>query len=45
MITLPYFIDSPYLVKELNNWHLTDDAPEQLKKDFAEYMKALEDNP
>ena len=37
--SIPSFWDSPYFVPEPNNWHLTEDAPEELKKEFAEYMK------
>ena len=29
---------------KLSSWHLTDDAPEELKKEFAEYMKEQEEN-
>lgn len=36
----PSFIDSPYFIMECDNWHLTDDAPEELKKEFEEYMKS-----
>lgn len=36
---IPSFWDSPYFVKEPDNWHLTEDAPEKLKKEFEEYMK------
>jgi hypothetical protein len=31
--------ESPYFVAEPNNWHLKPDAPEELKKKFAEFMK------
>ena len=40
------FVDSPYFVAEDENWHLKDDAPEDVKKEFEEYMqysKELED--
>ena len=37
--TMPTFWDSPYFVAEPDNWHLTDDAPEELKKEFEEYMR------
>lgn len=33
------FIDSPYFVPEIDNWHLKEDAPEEVKKEFEEYMK------
>ncbi len=35
----PSFFDSPYFVEEYGNWHLKDDAPEELKKEFELYMK------
>lgn len=35
----PSFLDSPYFVDEYGNWHLKDDAPEELKKEFEAYMK------
>jgi hypothetical protein len=37
--TKPSFFDSPYFVEEYGNWHLTDDAPDELKKEFENYMK------
>ncbi|MCL2139359.1 MAG: hypothetical protein FWH41_07495 [Treponema sp.] len=37
-IKQPGFYDSPFLVKEMDNWHLKPDAPEDLKKEFEEYM-------
>ncbi len=42
--SMPIFWSSPYFVPEPDNWHLTDDAPEELKKEFAEYMKEQEEN-
>ena len=36
--TRPSFMDSPYFVEEPFNWHLTEDAPDELKKEFVEYM-------
>ena len=35
--SIPSFWDSPYFVPEPDNW--TEDAPEELKKEFAEYME------
>lgn len=35
----PKFIDSPYFVMESDNWHIKNDAPEEIKKEFEEYMK------
>ena len=36
----PKFISSPYFVPEAGNWHLKDGAPEEVVKEFAEYMEA-----
>lgn len=33
------FADSPYFVPEDGNWHLKEGAPEDIKKEFEEYMK------
>lgn len=33
------FIDSPYFVAEDGNWHLKEGAPEEVKREFEEYMK------
>lgn len=35
----PKFIDSSYFVEEYGNWHLLDNAPEEVKKEFEQYMK------
>ena len=35
----PKFIDSPYFVMEENNWYIKDDAPEDVKKEFNEFME------
>ena len=37
---MPSFFNSPYFVPEVDNWHLKDGAPEELKKEFEEYMNA-----
>jgi len=45
-IVRPGFIDSPYFVGEPDNWHLLDGAPEDVQKEFDEYMayaKKMED--
>jgi hypothetical protein len=41
----PSFFDSPYFVEEYGNWHLKDDAPEDMKKEFADYMKGSDTDP
>lgn len=38
-VTKPKFVDSPYFVPEDGNWHLEEGAPEEVKKEFEEYMK------
>ncbi len=38
MMPMPDFYTSPYFVNEPDNWHLTDDAPEDVRKEFEEYM-------
>jgi hypothetical protein len=37
----PEFMDSPYFVRELGNWHLKPGAPEKVKVEFNEFMKVL----
>lgn len=37
----PDFLDSPYFVGEIDNWHLKPGAPEEVVKEFEEFMKAL----
>lgn len=34
----PNFWDSPYFVPEPDNWHLKPGAPEEVVKEFNEYM-------
>lgn len=36
---MPNFVNSPYFVNELDNWHLKPNAPEEVVKEFNEYMK------
>jgi SH3-like domain-containing protein len=38
----PKFIDSPYFVPEFDNWHLKPGAPEEVVKEFDEWMKIHE---
>ena len=35
----PNFLDSPYFVEEPGNWHLLPGAPEEVKKEFEEFMR------
>lgn len=37
----PKFMDSPYFVGEMNNWHLKDGAPKEVRKEFDQFMKVL----
>lgn len=42
---MPKFFESPYFVDEPGNWHLKSGAPEDVKKEFDEYMKSMEPVP
>lgn len=35
----PNFAYSPYFVPEDGNWHLKEGAPEEVKREFEEYME------
>lgn len=37
--TLKWLFDSPYFVPELDNWHLKEEAPEDLKNKFNKWKK------
>ena len=37
------FMDSPYFHPDPNHWWVDDDAPEEVKKEFEEFMKACEE--
>ena len=39
MDKMPEFVKSPYFVPEFGNWHLKEGAPEEVVKEFEEYMK------
>lgn len=39
----PKFVDSPYFVPEEDNWHLKEGAPEEIVKEFEEYMRYEEE--
>jgi hypothetical protein len=43
MVT-PKFIDSPYFVMEVDNWHLKPGAPPEVVKEFDQYMKELQES-
>lgn len=38
---LPKFINSPYLIIDEKGWRLKKDAPEELKKEFKEFMNEI----
>lgn len=42
IMTTPDFIKSPYFVPEFDNWHLKSGAPEDVVKEFDEWMKLYE---
>lgn len=35
----PKFVDSSYFVPEEDNWHLKEGAPEEVVREFEEFMK------
>ena len=37
--TMPKFFESEFFVPEVDNWHLKEDAPQEVKKEFEEWMK------
>jgi hypothetical protein len=41
MIEVPKFINSPYLIIDEQGWRLKENAPEQLKEEFKEYMEEV----
>lgn len=41
----PKFMDSPYFVMEEDNWHLKEGAPEDVVKEFNEFMEKDEKPP
>lgn len=40
MVSKPKFTDSLYFVPETDNWHLKPGAPEDVVKEFEEFMNA-----
>lgn len=38
-VSAPKFIYSPYFVGEPDNWHLKPGAPEEVQKEFDEFME------
>ena len=41
-VSRPNFVDSPYFVMEDENWHLKEGAPEDVQKEFDEFMQEQE---
>ena len=35
-------MDTPYFYIDDFGWHIKDNAPEKIKKEFAEYMRNVE---
>lgn len=35
-----WILNNPYLIEE-PEWHLSDDAPEEMKKKFEEWIKSI----
>ena len=42
-VSAPKFIYSPYFVEEPDNWHLKPGAPEEVQREFDEFMKEYND--
>lgn len=40
---MPDFFTSEYFVPEPDNWHLKEDAPQELKEEFEQWMKEHND--
>lgn len=38
-IMKPSFIDSPFFFVDDEGWHLRDGAPDEVRKEFEEYME------
>jgi hypothetical protein len=43
-IAMPKFITSEYFVPEPDNWHLKEGAPEDVRKEFDEFMAEYLEN-
>ena len=41
--SVPSFINSPYLIIDEKGWRLKDNAPDELKREFDEFMKKVID--
>ena len=40
---MPKFMDSEYAYADDDGWHLRDDAPKELKEEFAEWTRDMAD--
>ena len=41
IIEMPKFINSKYLIIDEKGWRLKEDAPEDLQKEFNEFMQLI----
>lgn len=41
VVDAPTFIKSPYLIIDEKGWRLKENAPDQLKKEFKEFMNLI----
>lgn len=42
-VTRPKFVDSPYFVMEVDNWHLKPGAPPEVVSEFEKWIKQQEE--
>lgn len=42
-VKAPKFIDSPFFVAEEDNWHLLPGAPEEVIREFEEFMQVYDE--
>lgn len=40
-IKRPDFMDTPYFYIDNHGWHIKEDAPPKIKKEFFEYMRNI----
>lgn len=41
----PKFMSSPYFVEEPGNWHLKPGAPEDIVREFQEFLNMMDGEP
>lgn len=44
MNVMPDFVKSEYFVPEVDNWHLKEGAPDDVREEFEEYMRIRDEN-